>query len=253
MTIVVLLVLLSVSECSSSRVEGVAGQSITLPCRYDSKHNGARPVCWNRGAIPNSGCNNLLISTDGKKVIQEASGRFQLLGQLEDGDVSLSILNLSESDAGQYGCRVDIYGWFNDEKHHFDLTVEKAAQTTTEPRTHRAPTAGPTHSHTTGQLTSTDGVFTSSSSSTKAEQESSRVTVVLVLVLFGLIALMTAGGVLFIMRRWRRLNKVPQQQTDSPVVFSSTSSTLQLHRRESAVDNIYQIDGGDGGEYEYCP
>lgn len=51
------------------------------------------------------------------------------------------------------------------------------------------------------------------------------------------------------------------------VQFSSTASTLQL--QSSTVDNIYQMDGGDGGssdgggcdggrgedggDYEYCP
>ena len=54
-----------------------------------------------------------------------ASSRYQLLGRLEDGDVSLTILKTTEEDAGLYGCRVDIYGWFNDEKHHIDLTIEK--------------------------------------------------------------------------------------------------------------------------------
>lgn len=45
-----------------------------------------------------------------------------------------------------------------------------------------------------------------------------------------------------------------QQQVNRVAQFSSTSSTLQLHSRGLAAENIYQIDGGgDGGEYEYCP
>lgn len=45
-----------------------------------------------------------------------------------------------------------------------------------------------------------------------------------------------------------------QQQVNSSVLFNSISSTLHLQSRGSAVENIYQIDGGgDGGEYEYCP
>ncbi len=45
-----------------------------------------------------------------------------------------------------------------------------------------------------------------------------------------------------------------QQQFSSSVQFNSTSSTLQLHRQNSAVNNIYEIDGEvSGGEYEYCP
>ncbi|KAM6983559.1 uncharacterized protein LKV04_011509 isoform 2-T2 [Tautogolabrus adspersus] len=109
---------------------------------------------------------------------------------------------------------------------------------------------GPAHSYTAGQLTSTESAVTSSSASMKGEQESSSLMLVLVLVLLELITMATAGGVIIIMRRWRRLNKMPQQQVSSTVRFSLTSSTLQLHRRGSAVENIYQL---DGGEYEYCP
>ncbi|CAK6956500.1 hepatitis A virus cellular receptor 1 homolog [Scomber scombrus] len=39
--------------------------------------------------------------------------RYQLLGRVTDGDVSLTILNAQWSDAGVYGCRVKIPGWFD--------------------------------------------------------------------------------------------------------------------------------------------
>ncbi|XP_044226103.1 T-cell immunoglobulin and mucin domain-containing protein 4-like isoform X2 [Thunnus albacares] len=137
-----LIVLLTVSERSSSmKVVGRAGENITLPCKYDIRYNGATSVCWGRGSIPLSGCNKQIISTDGRKVIESTRvpSRYQLLGRLEDGDVSLTILNTTEEDAGLYGCRVQIPGWFNDEKHHIDLIIEKVnppasttAATTTE-------------------------------------------------------------------------------------------------------------------------
>ncbi|KAI3373376.1 hypothetical protein L3Q82_006659 [Scortum barcoo] len=115
--------LIQISEGSTS-VSGQTGQNITLSCNYDVKH-GALPACWNRGKIPLSSCNNRLISTDGHRVIKEtgASSRYQLVGRLDKGDVSLTILNVSEGDSGLYGCRVEIPGWFNDETHHFDVTV----------------------------------------------------------------------------------------------------------------------------------
>uniref|UniRef100_A0A3Q3C636 Ig-like domain-containing protein n=1 Tax=Haplochromis burtoni TaxID=8153 RepID=A0A3Q3C636_HAPBU len=99
------------------------GQDITLPCKYDRKYYGALSVCWQRGEIPTRGCSNQLISTDGLRVETRASSRYQLLGQLEDGDVSLTIKSLTERDAGRYGCRVEIPGWFNDDKHHIDVCV----------------------------------------------------------------------------------------------------------------------------------
>ncbi|XP_042288172.1 hepatitis A virus cellular receptor 1 homolog isoform X3 [Thunnus maccoyii] len=124
-----LIVLLTVIERSSSsmKVVGRAGENITLPCKCDIKKHGALSVCWGRGSIPRFGCNNQIISTDGHKVIESTrvSSRYQLLGRLEDGDVSLTILKTTEEDAGRYGCLVHIPGWNNDEKHHIDLIIEK--------------------------------------------------------------------------------------------------------------------------------
>ena len=127
-SVVLSLFVSSVIESSSSmKVVGRAGGNVTLPCKYDIKYNGASSVCWGRGSIPSSGCNNQIISTDGRKVIESTrvSSRYQLLGRLEDGDVSLTILNTTEEDTGLYGCKVEISGPFNDEKHHIDLTIEK--------------------------------------------------------------------------------------------------------------------------------
>ncbi|XP_022625069.1 hepatitis A virus cellular receptor 1 homolog isoform X2 [Seriola dumerili] len=127
MTVVLLLVLLTVAHSDSRGVEGRAGESVTLTCKYDAQKHGRLSACWSRGDISNSGCNNQIISTDGPMV----SSRYQLLGRLDEGDVSMTILNLTETDAGRYGCRVEIPGWFNDEKHHFDLTFDAAPITTT--------------------------------------------------------------------------------------------------------------------------
>ncbi|XP_035760113.1 hepatitis A virus cellular receptor 1 homolog, partial [Neolamprologus brichardi] len=112
-----------VCECDGVEVKGHTGQDVTLPCKYDRKYHGAVEVCWQRGEIPPNKCSNQLISTDGVRVETRAPSRYELLGRLEDGDVSLTIKNLTEGDAGRYGCRVEIPGPFNDEKHHIDLTV----------------------------------------------------------------------------------------------------------------------------------
>ncbi|XP_017163968.1 hepatitis A virus cellular receptor 1 homolog isoform X4 [Poecilia reticulata] len=133
MKVVLLIALLTVSGCDGRRVVGQTGQNVTLSCKYDIKTKGAVYVCWNRGEISSYGCYNRLLSTDGYKVLEETrtSSRYQLLGRLDEGDVSLTILNLTEEDAGRYGCRAEIPGWFNDEKHHVDLTVERAPTTWT--------------------------------------------------------------------------------------------------------------------------
>uniref|UniRef100_A0A3P9ID05 Ig-like domain-containing protein n=1 Tax=Oryzias latipes TaxID=8090 RepID=A0A3P9ID05_ORYLA len=117
--------LFSVSECDR-KLTGRIGQSITLPCKYDINTNGPTKVCWGRGRVPISGCSDKLLATDGHKVKEETqtSSRYQLLGRLDEGDVSLTIVNVTEEDAGMYGCRVKISGLFNDEKHNIQLTVK---------------------------------------------------------------------------------------------------------------------------------
>ncbi|XP_049891530.1 T-cell immunoglobulin and mucin domain-containing protein 4-like isoform X2 [Epinephelus moara] len=134
--LMLLLAVLSVSEGDGSRVVGRLDGNVTLPCTYDIKHHGVLLVCWGRGEIPNSGCNKQLISTDGQKDTEgsRVSSRFQLLRRLDEGDVSLTILNISETDAGRYGCRVRVPGLFNDLKYHIDLTIEEAPVTTTPTR-----------------------------------------------------------------------------------------------------------------------
>uniref|UniRef100_A0AAQ4QZV4 Ig-like domain-containing protein n=1 Tax=Gasterosteus aculeatus aculeatus TaxID=481459 RepID=A0AAQ4QZV4_GASAC len=193
MKILLLLALLTGSE-GSSVVVGVLGGDVTLPCAYDSGRYGRLSVCWGRGSIPASGCGDQLVSTDGHEAAGP-SGRHRLLGRLEDGDVSMTILNVSRADAGRYGCRVDIPGWFNDDKHHFDVDVEEAPQTTTsmtstgETTTTNRDTTDTTQS-TTGHVTSTQRLPTSSSSGAEG---SSSVSVVLVCVLLGLASLVAAA------------------------------------------------------------
>ena len=114
------------AECDRE-VVGTVGKDVTLPCEYDVPANGLSHMCWGRGVIPSSGCNNVLIATDGATVRKDsqASSRYQLLGDLKKGDVSMTILNVSEMDSGRYGCRVEITGLWNDHKHHFKLRVQK--------------------------------------------------------------------------------------------------------------------------------
>ncbi|XP_032432767.1 hepatitis A virus cellular receptor 1 homolog isoform X4 [Xiphophorus hellerii] len=258
MKVVLLIVLLTVSGCDGGSVVGQTGQNVTLLCKYDIKYHGAVHVCWGKGEIPTYGCNNQLLSTNGHKVETSASSKYQLLGQLDQGDVSLTILNLTEEDAGRYGCRVQINGLFNDQKHHFDLRVERAP-TPWAPSEPQTSSERPAAAQTADQMT-TESLLTScsnSSSVTQEQQEGNMLTVVLVLVLFLLAVLLTAAGLFIMARRWKQLKLPPQQQQQlwHQVQFSSTSSTLQLHQRASAVENVYQIDGAAdrGGDYEFCP
>jgi len=119
----------TVAECDLV-VFGTAGDNVTLPCKYDAETIGVVAVCWGQGTLPYSKCNHPLVSTDGTRVYEGSAAawpgsRYRLLGDLRNGDVSMTILNASESDSGIYGCRVEIPGWFNDHKNQVELRVQK--------------------------------------------------------------------------------------------------------------------------------
>ncbi|KAJ8254622.1 hypothetical protein GJAV_G00195090 [Gymnothorax javanicus] len=122
---------LSAVADSTRVVYGYIGHSVTLPCKYDAGYYGALHMCWGRGYLPSRGCNNEIISTDGQKVTYRQSRRYDLTGNLKNGDVSLTIANTVGSDAGIYGCRVQIPGWFNDQKEAVHLILRTAPTTTT--------------------------------------------------------------------------------------------------------------------------
>lgn len=260
----------AVSECSSQKVVGRGGQDVTLPCKYNVQTHGALTVCWGRGEIPTYGCRDQIILTDGGEVREESrvSVRYQLRGNMDAGDVSLTILNVSGSDAGQYGCRVQILGWFNDEKHYVDLTVHEAPEatassTTTHAETERTPTRHTPDdhtpddhtpdNHTPDDHTQADHMNATSSPNVHRADEasSSSVWVVLVCVLFAFVALLTAVGVVMVARRWKRLDKTLHTPDMSWVRFSTSAGLHLTHSRGSAVENIYQMEE-EPNEYESC-
>ncbi|XP_034740163.1 hepatitis A virus cellular receptor 1 homolog isoform X3 [Etheostoma cragini] len=137
--------LFTLTQVSSStlKVIGFFGHNVTLPCMYDSLTHGVLSFCWGRGMVPRSQCSNTILSSqDGAEHFRQ-SPRYQLLGRVTDGDVSLTILDAQWSDAGVYGCRIEIPGWFNDKKINTYLVIEEAPveQPVTQEWT---PTAGDT-------------------------------------------------------------------------------------------------------------
>ncbi|XP_030595899.1 T-cell immunoglobulin and mucin domain-containing protein 4-like isoform X2 [Archocentrus centrarchus] len=117
-------ILIQVSS-GTFRVTGHIGHSVTLTCRYDAQTHGVLNFCWGKERVPTSKCSNTILSYDGS-VLSTESPRYQLLGSLRDGDVSLTILDAQRDDAGAYGCRVEIPGWFNDHKVNIELIMEEA-------------------------------------------------------------------------------------------------------------------------------
>uniref|UniRef100_A0A3Q3IY40 Ig-like domain-containing protein n=1 Tax=Monopterus albus TaxID=43700 RepID=A0A3Q3IY40_MONAL len=112
--------LFSTARSSNVSVIGIIGQNVILPCQLSA--------CWGRGAIPNRGCADEVLKSDGTSVVGRLSERYQLLGRLNQGDMSLTIRHVEESDSGMYGCRVEIPGWFNDQKQQLTLRVVAESQ-----------------------------------------------------------------------------------------------------------------------------
>ncbi|XP_016157054.1 PREDICTED: hepatitis A virus cellular receptor 1 homolog isoform X2 [Ficedula albicollis] len=129
----VLLVLLTGSTVSELAVIGEVGQDVTVPCRYNvQSSNDITSMCWGRDRCPNSKCSQPIIWTDGWRVTEQHSSRYQLKGQLWRGDVSLTIVNAREADSGFYCCRVEIPGLFNDQLINHKVVIKKAPGSTSE-------------------------------------------------------------------------------------------------------------------------
>ncbi|XP_074148013.1 hepatitis A virus cellular receptor 1 homolog isoform X4 [Sminthopsis crassicaudata] len=124
----ILMVLLTGTSESARIVRGIVGQSVTLPCTY-SVHKGVNTMCWGRGWCPLNKCSNEIIWTDGHKVTFQHSNRYHLKENVSQGIVSLTIENVTKADAGFYCCRVEIAGWFNDQRITMTLKVEQVSST----------------------------------------------------------------------------------------------------------------------------
>ncbi|KAI1902997.1 hypothetical protein AGOR_G00022640 [Albula goreensis] len=253
--------LLAVSEGSEKTVSGFVGKDVILPCRYDASYHGQLAICWGRGEIPSRGCNNEILSSDGTQVTGRTSQRYQLGSGLTEGDVSLTILNAQESDAGTYGCRVHIPGMFNDEKNTVKLTLIKSPVTTKAPES----TSSTAHQAASGTWTTLkhtqdaglEEANTTASSNTTipmnsngAELEGHHLAVLLLVMLLLLLAI---TFLILMRKRWKKAGELvgisPQLHTG--VHYRNSESSQGLHSREIAVENIYQLDERD--DYETCP
>ncbi|XP_077751867.1 hepatitis A virus cellular receptor 1 isoform X1 [Canis aureus] len=130
-----LILLLTDAVVSYVQVNGVVGHPATLPCTY-STANGVTTMCWGRGACPVSHCLEEIVWTNGSHVTFQKHLRYKLKGKLSEGDVSLTIENAAQTDSGQYCCRVEHRGWFNDMKLTLSLEIKPAEVTSvpTSPR-----------------------------------------------------------------------------------------------------------------------
>ena len=98
---------------------------MTLPCKYSSWSENSNSMCWGKGPCPKSKCNNELLHTDGRTVLSRKSSKYELQGNIRQGDVSLTILNTNEGDNSVYCCRIEVPGWFNDVKKNIRLQLRR--------------------------------------------------------------------------------------------------------------------------------
>ncbi|NWY57461.1 HAVR1 protein, partial [Chionis minor] len=127
----------TVPAVSGLLVKGEVGQNITVPCFYRVRSpQDITSMCWGRDSCPASKCYRTVIWTDGWKVTLRDNNRYMLKGNLQMGDVSLTIVNAKEADSGTYCCRVEISGWFNDQLNNLQVVVEKARISTASPHTY---------------------------------------------------------------------------------------------------------------------
>ncbi|XP_072347263.1 adhesion G protein-coupled receptor E3-like isoform X2 [Scyliorhinus torazame] len=117
----------NIHESEASQINGELRSSVTLPCSYDVKYHGMVSMCWGRGkCLASFSCDDILLTTDGRRVTSNVGPKYKLYGDIERGNVSLTIHGLNLGDEGWYCCRVEFSGLFNDLKQAISLGVYQA-------------------------------------------------------------------------------------------------------------------------------
>ncbi|XP_031427544.2 hepatitis A virus cellular receptor 1 isoform X3 [Clupea harengus] len=254
--VVLHLLLCLVGVSTDTAVYGTEGENVTLPCSYNSEYHGPIRICWGTGDIPNMGCNNNIITTDGHKVTSRVSDRFQLLGNLTTGNVSLTIFDSMQIDSGKYFCRIHIPGWFNDEKHSISLLIKKGFSifSSVPYPSSQSMTTGPsiTESHTEDhQHTFPTGPNDTTPQYSELVSHLQGVLVAAVLLL--VVAVIVVA--VFLMRKRQKKSdqdfQIRSQASGNTAIYSNSVSSVGLFSREMAIENVYHLEETD--VYEECP
>ncbi|XP_052051935.1 LOW QUALITY PROTEIN: T-cell immunoglobulin and mucin domain-containing protein 2-like [Apodemus sylvaticus] len=131
---------------SYTAVQGLVGHPVTLPCTYSPSLDGHVPSCWGRGKCRDSYCISTLIWTNRYNVTYQRSKRYQLKGNISEGNVSLTIENTGMSDGGHYCCIVEIPGAFQFGDYLLEVKPEITSPPT-RPTTTGRPTTTETHNY----------------------------------------------------------------------------------------------------------
>nr|XP_023680007.1 T-cell immunoglobulin and mucin domain-containing protein 4-like [Paramormyrops kingsleyae] len=234
-------------------ITGFAGDNVTLPCSYDTRKYGRVAVCWERGEIAVFTCNDEIIATDGFKVTRRTSPRYQLIGDLNQGDVSLTIISAEMGDSGIYGCRVKIPGWFNDLKNQVTLTIKNIHKITASPSGTASPETQTAISLTPGHESSySTGSSTANTPQGSGHADRSFLVIAVVILLLLLLVLVTG---LWLRKRQRqreaRTLAAVEHQADVSVHYGNIDAHIGSHPSGTTIENVYEL--RDFGDCEYRP
>ncbi|XP_044133372.1 hepatitis A virus cellular receptor 2 homolog [Bufo gargarizans] len=197
---------------------------ISTPCLL-----GTRWLCTVHGAtIISSG-------TDGQKVTWRKSDRYQLLGNISQGDVSLTITGATNEDEGTYCCRVHIPGIFNDMKEEVNVKIQEAGKTTTETANSKQ-TEYFTSSVSDNLVTlTTQMIFLNTQETITPEQSKSPdATTDVIAGVFGALFLVTLMGASIYMCKTRSGKQTKTESTMSVINMEALAET-----GNDAMENIY--------------
>ncbi|XP_036444980.1 hepatitis A virus cellular receptor 1 [Colossoma macropomum] len=249
-----LLLCLIVCSCGDITITGFYGQDVTLPCKYDSKYHGKCEICWLKGDIPASGCGAEILTTNGDEVNRRTSTRYTLKGDIQSGDVSLTIVNATKHDSGKYGCRVHVPGWFNDEKYVVILLLSEAP--TPKPTTPvNSLLSSTTEISTEGpwlSIFTREANFTNTSLPVHNKNVIDSTYDMLPGIVVSVLLLLFLGplAVYFMWKQKRKSRGTLDiaYNLHPSVVYGNLNSTVGILNRETAVENVYQLDTEN--EYE---
>lgn len=95
-------------------MNATVGESFTITCTYQGFGLLLSTIHWSRGQDPGSqDCTNTLLRSSGFWVTYQKESRYQLNGKISEGDVSLTIKNVTMGDSGHYCCSIEglwLYG-----------------------------------------------------------------------------------------------------------------------------------------------
>ncbi|XP_058137363.1 hepatitis A virus cellular receptor 2 [Dasypus novemcinctus] len=260
---VLLLLLLTRSLEGEYTVE--AGQNALLPCiYYPTSSEDLVPVCWGQGSCPMLDCHNKLLSTNGRIVSYQTSKRYQLKGNLQEGNVSLTIEKVTLADSGTYCCRIQFPGLMNDEKSNLELVIKPAkvatAQTPQRDFTAGFPRMLTTEGHSSAEI-QTRGAFHDNNQTERPSlahglHNSGMTTRMSIYIGAAGLAFSLILGVLIL--KWYSYSKKKLQNSSLISMANLSSSGIanavaeRIHAEENIYtieENIYEIE--DPNEY-YC-